>query len=350
MRVLSFLRTVAFQIVLVYVVLFTVSAAALVAFAYWNTERALNVETDQTIEAEITGLSEQYQRQGLAGLTEIIISRSVRGGQALYLLTDDEQHIIAGNLDSWPQTEPASDGFIEFEYQRRVGSELQSYRARGRVFILTGGFELLVARDVHERYETERLFTTALPWSVALMLFLGVLGGGLISRNLLARLNSINRTSAEIMAGDLSRQIPVTTAGDEFDALAENLNRMLDRTERLMRGMRDVTNSVAHDLRTPLNRLRNRLESLLSHGNGDTAQGREIEAAVDETDRLIATFNALLLIAEAEAGVVREAMARVDLSQVIEGVAELYEPLAEEKISRSKSHPAVLRPSGAISA
>ena len=331
MRVLSFLRTVAFRIVLVYVVLFTVSAAALVAFAYWNTERALNVETDQTIEAEITGLSEQYQRQGLAGLTEIIISRSVRGGQALYLLTDDEQHIIAGNLDSWPQTEPASDGFIEFEYQRRVGSELQSYRARGRVFILTGGFELLVARDVHERYETERLFTTALPWSVALMLFLGVLGGGLISRNLLARLDSINRTSAEIMAGDLSRQIPVTTAGDEFDALAENLNRMLDRTERLMRGMRDVTDSVAHDLRTPLNRLRNRLESLLSHGNGDTAQGREIEAAVDETDRLIATFNALLLIAEAEAGVVREAMARVDLSQVIEGVAELYEPLAEEK-------------------
>ncbi len=331
MRVLSFLRTVAFRIVLVYVVLFTVSAAALVAFAYWNTERALNVETDQTIEAEITGLSEQYQRQGLAGLTEIIISRSVRGGQALYLLTDDEQHIIAGNLDSWPQTEPASDGFIEFEYQRRVGSELQSYRARGRVFILTGGFELLVARDVHERYETERLFTTALPWSVALMLFLGVLGGGLISRNLLARLDSINRTSAEIMAGDLSRRIPVTTAGDEFDALAENLNRMLDRTERLMRGMRDVTDSVAHDLRTPLNRLRNRLESLLSHGNGDTAQGREIEAAVDETDRLIATFNALLLIAEAEAGVVREAMARVDLSQVIEGVAELYEPLAEEK-------------------
>ncbi len=331
MRVLSFLRTVAFRIVLVYVVLFTVSAAALVAFAYWNTARALNVETDQTIEAEITGLSEQYQRQGLAGLTEIIISRSVRGGQALYLLTDDEQHIIAGNLDSWPQTEPASDGFIEFEYQRRVGNELQSYRARGRVFILTGGFVLLVARDVHERYETERLFTTALPWSVALMLFLGILGGGLISRNLLARLDLINRTSAEIMAGDLSRRIPVTTAGDEFDALAENLNRMLDRTERLMRGMRDVTDSVAHDLRTPLNRLRNRLESLLSHGNGDTAQGREIEAAVGETDRLIATFNALLLIAEAEAGVVREAMARVDISQVIEGVAELYEPLAEEK-------------------
>ncbi len=331
MRVLSLLRTVAFRIVLVYVVLFTISAAALVSFAYWNTARALNAETDQTVEAEIGDLSDQYQRQGLTGLTDIIISRSTRGGQALYLLTDDQRHFIAGNLDSWPQTEPASDDFVEFEYQRRVGNALQSYRARGRVFALTGGFALLVARDVHERYETERLFTTALPWSIALMLLLGVLGGGLISRNLLARLDSINRTSAEIMAGDLSRRIPVTRAGDEFDALAENLNRMLDRTERLMRGMRDVTDSVAHDLRTPLNRLRNRLESLLSHGNSDAAQGREIEAAVGETDRLIATFNALLLIAEAEAGVVREAMARVDLSQVIAGVTELYEPLAEEK-------------------
>jgi signal transduction histidine kinase len=330
-RVLSLFRTVAFRIVLVYVVLFAVSAAALVAFAYWNTARALNAETDQTIEAEIAGLSEQYQQQGLAGLTDIILSRSLRGGQALYLLTDSDRHPIAGNLDSWPTTEPASGDFIEFEYQRRVGTELQSYRARGRIFMLTGGFELLVARDVHERYETERIFTTALPWSVALMLLLGILGGGVISRNLLARLESINRTSREIMAGDMSRRIPITTAGDEYDALAEDLNRMLDRTERLMRGMRDVTDSIAHDLRTPLNRLRNRLESLLGRVDGESEQGREIEAAVAETDRLIATFNGLLLIAEAEAGVVREAMARVDLSRVVEGVAELYEPLAEEK-------------------
>jgi signal transduction histidine kinase len=330
-RALSLFRTVAFRIVLVYVVLFTISAAALVAFAYWNTARALNAETDQTIEAEITGLSEQYQRQGLTGLTEVIISRSVRGGQALYLLTDSDLRPIAGNLDSWPQTEPVSNDYFEFEYQRRVGSELQSYRARGRALILTGGFELLVARDVHERYETERTFTTALPWSIALMLLLGVVGGGLISRNLLARLDSINRTSREIMAGDLSRRVPVTRAGDEFDALAENLNRMLDRTERLMRGLRDVTDSVAHDLRTPLNRLRNRLESLLGHMDPESAQGQEIDASVGETDRLIATFNALLLIAEAEAGVVREAMTRIELSQVIAGVVELYEPLAEEK-------------------
>ena len=331
MRAPNLVRTVAFRIVLVYVVLFTISTAAIVAFAYWNTARALNAETDQTIEAEITGLTELYEREGLTGLTEIIIGRSVRGGQALYLLTDSDLHPIAGNLDAWPETEAHSAGFVEFDYQRGSGNDVQRYRARGRVFTLTGGFHLLVARDVHERYETERLFTTALPWSIGLMLFLGVLGGGFISRNLTRRLDSINRTSREIVAGNLSRRIPVTRAGDEIDALAQDLNDMLDRNERLMRGMRDVTDSIAHDLRTPLTRLRNRLESLLLQLDPESTQGREIDATVGDTDRLIQTFNALLLIAEAEAGAVREAMARVDLAPVIEGVAELYEPLAEEK-------------------
>ncbi len=184
---------------------------------------------------------------------------------------------------------------------------------------------------MHERYETERLFTTLLPWSIGLMLFLGVVGGGLISRNLVARLDSINRTSREIVAGNLSRRIPITRAGDELDALAQDLNHMLDRNERLMRGMRDVTDSIAHDLRTPLTRLRNRLEGLQLQLDPDSEQSQEIDAAVGDTDRLIQTFNALLLIAEAEAGAVREASERVDPPHVIEGVAELYEPLAEEK-------------------
>lgn len=163
------------------------------------------------------------------------------------------------------------------------------------------------------------------------MVLLGLFGGILISRNFLARLDLINRTSREIMAGDLSRRLPLGHAGDEFDTLAVNLNRMLERTERLMRGMREVTNSIAHDLRTPLNRLRNRLEGVLHAIGSRGAAGREIEAAVEETDRLIGTFNALLLIAEAEAGVAREAMQPVDLRRIVEGVCELYAPLADEK-------------------
>ncbi len=331
MRAPRLLRTLAFRIVLVYIALFAISAASLVAFTYWNTKRALDSETDQTIDAEVTGLAEQYQRLGLAGLADVILSRSNRGGQGLYLLTDRLNRPIAGNLDGWPPFESAQDDFVEFDYQRHVGGQLVSHRARGKVFPLAGDFQLLVARDVDERYKTEKLFTTTLPWSLLLMMVLGLVGGGLISRNVLTRLDSINRTSREIMAGDLTRRIPVTRAGDEFDELASNLNRMLDRTERLMRGMREVTDSIAHDLRTPLNRLRNRLEGTLAHLDSESREGKEIGAAVDETDQVIATFNALLLIAEAEAGVAREAMAPVDLPVVVEGVAELYGPLAEEK-------------------
>jgi signal transduction histidine kinase len=323
--------TLSFRIALVYGVIFAFSAALLVAFTYWSTARALDDETDQTIEAEITGLAEQYQQLGIGGLTNVIISRSQRGGLGIYLLTDQEDHTIAGNLDGWPEIAASEGQFVEFDYDRHVGANLEQHRARGRVFDLNGGFKLLVARDVAERHETERLFTTTLPWSAALMLALGIAGGWLMSRNLLTRLDNINRKSREIMAGDLSQRLPLTRAGDEFDTLAANLNRMLDRTERLMKGMREMTDSVAHDLRTPLNRLRNRLEGALGDLPSESKEWNEIEAAVNETDRLIGTFNALLLIAEAEAGIVREAMAPVDLPAIVAGMAELYEPLAEEK-------------------
>lgn len=331
MRAPRLFRTLAFRIVFIYIAIFAVSAAGLVAFTYWNTKRELDSQTDQTIDAEITGLSEQYQRLGLGGLADVIMSRSVRGGQGLYLLTDLQRHPIAGNLDGWPQIVFRPNSFVEFNYERRVGGISTLRRARGRVFSLTGGFQLLVARDVHERHETVRLFSTTLPWSMLLMLVLGVIGGGFMSRNLLARLDSINETSREIMAGDLARRVPVRGTGDEFDTLATSLNQMLDRIERLMRGMREVTDSVAHDLRTPLNRLRNRIDAALRRLPSESAEYAEIESAAFEIDQLIATFNALLLIAEAEAGMAREAMARIDLRDVVEGIAELYAPLAEEK-------------------
>jgi signal transduction histidine kinase len=330
-RAPSFFRTIAFRIVFIYIAIFAVSAAGLVAFTYWNTKRELDAQTDQTIDSEIVGLSERYQQLGLGGLANVIMGRSVRGTAGLYLLTDLLHRPIAGNLDGWPLLMYEPGNFVEFNYERRVGNGSALRRARGRVLTLTGGFQLLVARDIHERHETVRLFSTTIPWSLLLMLFLGVVGGTVMSRNLVARLDSINDTSREIMAGDLSRRVPVRNTGDEFDILAANLNRMLDRIERLMRGMREVTDSVAHDLRSPLNRLRNRIDAALRRLSPESAEYAEIESAAVEIDQLIATFNALLLIAEAEAGMAREAMARVDLRDVVEGIAELYGALAEEK-------------------
>jgi signal transduction histidine kinase len=327
------LQTQAFRIVLVYVLLFALSVTALLFFTYWNTRRTLDEQTDQIIEAEITGLSEEYQHFGLPGIVETVRSRSLHAGQgqALYLLADGLHHVVAGNLDAWPQISNSPGDMVEFDYERPVDGKLEPRRARGRVFPLPGDFALLIAQDVHDRYLTERMFTTTLPWTVLLILLLGTAGGALMSRNMLRRLDTINRTSGEIIAGDLTRRVPLNGSGDEFDALAENLNRMLDRIERLMKGLREVTDSVAHDLRTPLNRLRNRLEESVARLNASGTQASEIERAIAETDQLIGTFNALLLIAETDAGTTRAAMSALDLGSVAADVVELYEPLAEEK-------------------
>ena len=327
---LSLLQTQAFRIVLVYVLLFAFSVTALLFFTYWNTRRTLDSQTDQIIEAEITGLSEEYQHFNLPGLVETVRSRSLHLGQSIYFLGDSAHHFVAGNLEFWPQISGAPGDMVEFDYERPVDGKMEARRARGRVFAVPGGFALLVAQDVHDRYLTERMFTTTLPWTVLLILLLGTTGGALISRNMLRRLDTINRTSGEIIAGDLTRRVPLKGSGDEFDALAENLNRMLDRIERLMKGLREVTDSVAHDLRTPLTRLRNRLEESAARLSASGVQAGEIERAIAETDQLIGTFNALLLIAETDAGTTRAAMSPLDLSEVAADVVELYEPLAEE--------------------
>ena len=154
----------------------------------------VRLSDDETIDAEITGLVEQYQRQGLPGLTDVIISRSVRGEQGLYLLANNDRRVIAGNLDTWPQVQAATNGLIEFAYERRIGNSPELRRARGRIFLLQQGAYLLVARDVHERRELEALFTAMLLWGAGLMIVLGFAGGIIISRNFLTRLDVINRT------------------------------------------------------------------------------------------------------------------------------------------------------------
>ena len=158
----------------------------------------------------------------------------------------------------------------------------------------------------------------------------GLIGGYVLSRAVIGRLESVNRTARSIMAGDLSRRVPVSGQGDEIDAVALNLNLMLDRIAQLMNGLREVSDNIAHDLKTPLNRLRNRAEAALrDNGNAETYRAG-LEHTIEEADELIKTFNALLLIARLEAGALEGNVEQVDLDQLVGDVAELYEPVAEE--------------------
>jgi signal transduction histidine kinase len=328
---LSIIRTTTFRLVLIYLALFALSAFLLLGFIYWSTAGISTGQTDDTINAEITGLSEQYRENGLGGLAKIVSERARNQRQSLYLLIGPGGRLVAGNLTRWPEAATGAGGLLEFTYQRTVSGIDTSHRARARHLQLGHGFQLLVGRDIQERLKLEKVMRTSLAWAVALTLGLGLLGGVLLSRNLLRRVEVINRTSRQIMDGALDRRLPLSGSGDELDRLAENLNEMLDQIERLVTGMRQVTDNIAHDLRSPLNRLRGRLEVTLM-GTGSEAEYRAaMEETITESETLLETFNALLNIAQAEAGLGEDSFTGLDLSALVADMAELYAPAAEDK-------------------
>ncbi|MEN6541969.1 HAMP domain-containing sensor histidine kinase [Parvibaculum sp.] len=287
-------------------------------------------QTDEAVQAEITGLAEQYAQGGLPLLVHTVIQRSRDPGQGLYLVTGPNGQVLAGNIDVRPTAAPGPDGWMDFFYNRKVVDRVEVKAARARAFVLPEGFFLLVGRDVQERRIIESLITNALFWAIGLTVALGLAGGLVMSRNMLARVDAINRTSSSIMRGDLSQRLPIAGTGDELDQLARNLNDMLDQIEALMTGMRQVTDNVAHDLRSPLNRLRSRLEVTLLKDASPEEYRQALERTIAEADNLLGTFNALLMIARAEAGSLRETMNVIDPAVIVADAAELYEPLAEE--------------------
>src|SRR5262249_28485002 len=199
------------------------------------------------------------------------------------------------------------------------------------LLMIRGGYRLLVGRDISDAAAFRRQVRSALLWAGLIALCVGLLGGTVMSGNMLRRVEQVNRTSERVITGNLSDRVPVHGTGDEFDQLAANLNRMLDQIERLMTAMREVTDDVAHDLKTPLSRLRTRLEQALLEPSADAGQSEAIRAAIDEADRLLATFNALLRIAELESGALRDQTEPLDLSEIAQSAAELYEPVSEER-------------------
>jgi signal transduction histidine kinase len=337
-RLRRLLETSTFRLALVYLALFGISALALLVFLYFATARVLEQQTIETIEAEITGLREQYAalgpRQGLERLSQVIAQRSAAqpNRASIYLLTDPSGRRVAGNLSRWPEVAPGPDGWMTFDIDVRPdGARVEQRRARAQAFTVAGGFRLLVGRDVEERLQIQTLIKQALGWGLALTLLLGLAGGFLMSRGMLGRVDAINRTTRRIMAGDFSQRIALKGSRDEFDELAGNLNAMLDQIERLLAGMRQVTDNIAHDLRTPLNRLRSRIEVALLHEPGRAESRALLEETLADAEAMIGTFNALLEIARAEAGSERGALEEVELEALGHDLDELYRPLAEDK-------------------
>jgi len=322
------LRTSTFQITVLYAVVLAISTAAVALFLYWSTIGFLQRQTDQTIEVEIAGLRETYRSQGLNGLTRVIGER-IRAGddaEALYLFADSRLRPLAGNLDTWPELVSTEDGWYSFLLQ----SDEKQTNARARVLQLREGLVLLVGRDISNLDGLLALAGGALIWGSGLAIALALAGGVFMSRRVLKRVENVNETTRSIIGGDFTRRVSTRGTSDEFDQLADNLNHMLDRIENLMGDIRHAGDSIAHDLRTPLTRLRHALESTSTTDDIDTMR-EGIESATEDADRLLSTFSALLRIARLESGGYRLRKERLRLSDLVDDALELYSVIAEER-------------------
>jgi signal transduction histidine kinase len=307
--------------------------AALVAFAVllwyaWNV--SIFSGREEILRDDAQRMTGVFAREGVEGLTAHINARLRLhiAGERTLLLTDSAYRPLAGNLSAWPQETPAESGTHAVMVDRLAGQPTHTLLLRTT---LPGGYHLLVGRDLALFLPLERRFAWGLTAAVTFLFVVGVAGALLIRRQLLARVQGMRQTVSAIMGGDLHRRLTAAGSGDELDTLSQTINGMLDHIEHLIRGISDVSNSIAHDLRTPLAELRSRLEELALTRPEPAATFTEIDAAVADVDRVMRIFNALLRLAEIDTGARRSGFVQVDAARVAAEVVEFYEPAAEQK-------------------
>ncbi len=349
-RLPAIMRTTAARLSALYLLLFTLCAVVLVVYMTSLSTRMLTSLTTETINEEVQGLAQAYQRGGLPLLVRTIERRARQPGANLYLIADPNGRILSGNVENLDPGVLETDGWTArpFAYQRfgetgqdrrnppaiepgdAAAEPMPSHRAIAVVLRLPNEMIMLVGRDLGEPERFRAVLRRAL------MAALGMMGLGalaiwyFVGRRALKRIDSVSVASARIMEGDLTQRLPVSGAGDEFDRLSENLNAMLARIATLNEGMKQVSDNIAHDLKTPLTRLRNRAEAALA-GRRKPAEYREaLETTIAESEQLIRTFNAILMISRLEAGYSAESVTKVDLADAVRDVVELYEPAAED--------------------
>lgn len=321
------LRSASFRLTLIYAGLFVVSVGALFATVYVTATRAMQTDMAAVLRSEALQLADVHRRGGLLILAEQITRRlNFRTrGPIFYLLQAPNGQVVVGNL---PGMRPV-EGVVDFDSEED-GDSARRAKLTGFGLRLYDGSFLLVAQDASRLTDMQRAIERAFLWAGGLTLLLAIAGGFVLGRNFLRRIDTIGRTSSAIMEGDLGARIPVRGTNDEFDQLVVHLNAMLDRIQQLMDGVRQVTSDIAHDLRTPLGRLRQRLEDVREHATNTEQYRAATEAAIAEADTLLETFSALLRIAQVESGAQKSGFSEVDLSALMRSVAEAYAPAGED--------------------
>lgn len=323
-------RTTAFKLSAIYLMIFVVFAVFVLGYLAWNTRRLLDAQITETIESEVNALAAQYQQGGLRRLIVAIERQGRQSGAFIYLLVDSKGDAVTGNAVLRVPTLDQRPGWIEARFNRPDDDDEVKRLAKLRVFLLPSGVRLFVGRDLEERARLNEVIRRARGWSFLMVLLLGGFGALFVTRRILSRVDAIAASSGRIMDGNLTERLPVSNSGDEFDRLATHLNQMLDRIGGLMQGLRELSDNVAHDLRTPLTRLRNGVEESLRRAKSFEESRGALEQAIENADQLIRIFDSLLMISRAEAGSLSVDLSDLAVDEMASSLAELYEPIAEE--------------------
>ena len=328
------MRTTAFRLTLLSAGLFALSSFFILALVYAASVNAALRRADAAIQEEIGRIEARFDAGGSQAANRYILQRSVGGGEFLYLLIDRDGSRMSGNISGLPAAPRDSEGRVRFVYDRApadgVAGAEEGRDARGRIVQLPNGQDLFVGLDVEEesRFVGETLNAVLLASGVALAL--GMVSGVLVSRRFARRLEAINAAARAVMAGRLDTRAPRTFSEDELDELSHNFNAMLDRLERLMQRMRSAGDSIAHDLRLPLTRMRGRLEAAIVEEGDIAAREAALSQAIADVDEVLKTFNAVLSLSRLEAGERRRAFETLELDALLADVSELYEPVCED--------------------
>lgn len=333
MRLPPLFRTTQFRLTLMFLAVFALAAAAFLFYIYAVTAGEVTRRADQDISAEMRSLQTVYRQGGVTALNQALIERTADGRPFLYLLTDKTGARITGTVAASPFDAGDDGGWKQFRLTETdpSGAEVRQ-PARGEQIRLPTGERLFVGADIGQAESFVVKIVHALAGAAALMVLLGLAGGLVVSRNVSRAMAGLNAVVAQVRAGDLRARAQVRGARDEFDELAAGLNDMLDRLERSMAGIRHAGDAIAHDLRSPLTRLRARLEVALLEveaGKGDPKAG--LAQALEDAEGVLRTFNAVLAIARLQAAGQDLDPSTFDPGVLATGVAELYEPLCEEK-------------------
>jgi signal transduction histidine kinase len=325
------MRTSALRLSVVYAAVFALALVVVVAAIYLVTANYLDDEVDAAIEQDLQTLLGAFNRGGARQLVREIDLR--RGTFArtngVYLLEDGDGTILAGTLQSWPVMEARGERWVQFDLEAREGRRFVNHPVRAVVETLPGDLRLVVGTDLGDRRALTASFAVAAAVAMVLVTLLALFVGYGQSRSILARVRAVNASCAEILGGNLARRLPVAGAGDEFDSLATRVNDLLDRLARTTEILRASLHSAAHDLRTPMHRMRLRMEETLASGDG-AASGDTVEALLGDLDRMQRVLGALLQIAEAESGTLGAQTEDVAADVLVGELADLYAARAEE--------------------